>query len=64
MKPAPDPARPPAMSSLLVFAVATLVFGSPVRQLWLREGGAWYLPFAVWLGVILLGAWVARRSRP
>jgi hypothetical protein len=52
------------MPSLLVFAVATLLFGSPLRQLWLREGGAWYLPFGVWLGVVLLGAWAARRSRP
>jgi hypothetical protein len=51
------------MPSLLVFAAAALLFGSPVRQLWLREGSAWYLPFGVWLAVILLGAWAARRGR-
>lgn len=50
------------MVSLFVFAVAALLFGSPLRQLWLREGAPWYQPFAVWLGVIGLGAWAARRS--
>lgn len=47
---------------LFVFAVAALLFGSPMRLLWLREEGPWYQPFAVWLGVIALGAWAARRS--
>ncbi|WNG34427.1 hypothetical protein F0U60_12820 [Archangium minus] len=62
MKRASEPGGQPAMLSLFVFAVAALLFGSPLRQLWLREGAPWYQPFAVWLGVILLGAWAARRS--
>ncbi|UYI13164.1 hypothetical protein [Myxococcus xanthus] len=53
----------PVMPSLLVFAVAVLLFGSPLRRLWLAEGAPGYLPFAVWLGVILLGGWAAHRSR-
>ena len=52
----------PAMPSLLVFAIAVLVFGSPLRRLWLAEGAPGYLPFAVWLGVIALGGWAAHRS--
>ncbi|RKH37130.1 hypothetical protein [Corallococcus sicarius] len=56
------PADPPAMPSLLVFAVAVLLFGSPLRRLWLAEGAPAYLPFVVWLGVIALGGWVAHRS--
>jgi hypothetical protein len=52
----------PAMPSLLVFAIAVLVFGSPLRRLWLAEGAPGYLPFLVWLGVIALGGWVAWRS--
>lgn len=53
----------PVMPSLLVFAVAVLLFGSPLRRLWLAEGAPGYLPFAVWLGVIILGGWAAHRSR-
>ncbi|GMU09627.1 MULTISPECIES: hypothetical protein [Corallococcus] len=50
------------MPSLLVFAVAVLLFGSPLRRLWLAEGAPASLPFLVWLGVIALGGWVAHRS--
>ncbi|HSP80677.1 MAG TPA: hypothetical protein VLQ93_19265 [Myxococcaceae bacterium] len=60
MKRPSEPGGQPAM--LFVFAVAALLFGSPMRLLWLREEGPWYQPFAVWLGVIALGAWAARRS--
>lgn len=52
------------MLSLFVFAVAALLFGSPLRLVWLREGAPWYQPFAVWLGVIVLGVWASRRSEP
>ena len=61
MKPPVEPERPAALS-LLVFAIATLLFGSPLRRLWLWEGSPWYLPFAVWLAIIALGAWAVRRS--
>lgn len=64
MKHTPGPGGQPTMLSLFVFAVAALLFGSPLRQWWLREGAPWYQPFAVWLGVIVLGAWAARRSAP
>lgn len=50
------------MPSLLVFTIAALLFGSPLRRLWLAEGAPAYLPFVVWLGVIVLGGWVAYRS--
>jgi hypothetical protein len=52
------------MLSLFVFAVAALLFGSPLRQVWLREGASWYQPFTVWLVVIVLGIWASRRSGP
>jgi hypothetical protein len=52
----------PAMPSLLVFAIAVLVFGSPLRRLWLAEGAPGWLPFLVWLGVIGLGFWAAHRK--
>ncbi|WP_245682747.1 hypothetical protein [Archangium gephyra] len=64
MKQTSGPGGQPVMLSLFVFAVAALLFGSPLRHLWLREGASWYQPFAVWLGVIVLGAWAARRSAP
>ncbi|MCP3164553.1 MULTISPECIES: hypothetical protein [Myxococcus] len=52
----------PAMPSLLVFTIAVLLFGSPLRRLWLAEDAPGYMPFVVWLGVIALGAWAAYRS--
>jgi len=52
----------PDMPSLLVFAIAVLLFGSPLRRPWLAEGAPGDLPFVVWLGVIALGGWVAHRS--
>jgi hypothetical protein len=61
MKRSSEPGQP-VMLSLFVFALAALLFASPVRRLWLADGGPWYLPFAVWLGVIGLGGWAARRG--
>ncbi|MCP3101132.1 hypothetical protein LZ198_19845 [Myxococcus sp. K15C18031901] len=52
----------PAMPSLLVFAIAVLLFGSPLRRVWLSEEAPGYLPFVVWLGVIALGGWAARHG--
>lgn len=52
----------PAVPSLLVFAIAVLVFGSPLRRLWLAEGSPVWLPFLVWLGIIGLGFWAAHRK--
>ncbi|MCE9667281.1 hypothetical protein LY474_05580 [Myxococcus stipitatus] len=52
----------PAMPSLLVFTIAVLAFGSPLRRLWLAEEAPGYLPFVVWLGIIALGGWAARRA--
>lgn len=50
------------MPSLLVFTIAVLAFGSPLRRLWLAEEAPGYLPFVVWLGIIALGGWAARRA--
>lgn len=61
MRRSADPGQAVALT-LLVFAIAALLFGSPLRRLWLWEGGSWYRPFAVWLVVIALGAWAVRRG--
>lgn len=47
--------------SLLVFGVAALLFATPLRLVWADSARPWYLPFALWLGVIALVFWAARR---
>jgi hypothetical protein len=41
---------------MVVFAVAVLALATPLRVLWLRDAGAWWIPFAVWCGIIVLGS--------
>lgn len=47
---------------LLAFGVATLLFASPLRRLWVDEGLGWTTPFLVWGGVVALTAWASRRA--
>lgn len=49
--------------SLLVFGIAALLFGSPIRLMWAQASRIWYLPFTIWLLVILLGAWAVRAAK-
>ncbi len=47
---------------MLALAVALLALASPLRVLWLSDTTQWWLPFAIWGGVIALGAVAARRE--
>ncbi len=44
---------------LALFAV--LLFASPLTRWWSAIGAPWYLPYLLWLVVILLGAWLQHR---
>ena len=48
--------------AVLVFLVGMLMFVSPFTFWWAAHTRVWYLPYALWLVLILLIAWVARRS--
>ncbi len=49
-------------AGMLALAAGLLVLASPLRVLWLRDAGQWWLPFAIWGGVVALGALAARRE--
>jgi len=46
--------------AIIAFALALLLFAPPLFSAWARPGAPWYLPYAVWLGVIVLTALVQR----
>ena len=52
--------REPAVLALLT---AVLALASPLRVLWMRDASPWWLPFAIWSGVILLGVAAGQRDR-
>jgi hypothetical protein len=47
--------------SLLAFSVAMLLFASPLRLLWSRDGTHWLVPFFLWTSVVALAAFAAER---
>ncbi len=50
---------------LVVVLLIVLYLLSPLlTDAWPDRSHAWYQPFFVWLGIILLIAWLERRHRP
>ena len=53
MRPASDNGR--YLNLVLVaFLVAAFVFASPFYLLWMAPGTPWYVPYLLWLAVILV----------
>ena len=48
--------------AILLALFAVLLFASPLTRWWSAVGAPWYLPYLLWLGVILLGAWLQQRG--
>jgi membrane protein implicated in regulation of membrane protease activity len=48
--------------AVLALVAGVVVLATPLRVLWLRDGSPWWLPFAVWAGIVALAAVVARRE--
>jgi hypothetical protein len=44
----------------LGFGAALVLLVSPLKLWWARPGMGWLTPFALWLAIILLGAWLSR----
>lgn len=42
---------------ILQLLVALFLFATPVIYAWARDGGPWYLPYILWLGLIGWIAW-------
>ena len=47
-------------SIVVIFAVAVLLFVPPVIAFWATSESPWYLPYALWLAIIVLVALVQR----
>ncbi len=48
---------------VLLFLLGLLLFVSPLMD-WVVEHGNWYLPYVLWLALIVLAAWLQiRRGR-
>lgn len=39
---------------LAAFIVAVFLFASPIHMLWMSPGTPWYVPYLIWLGVIVM----------
>jgi len=49
--------------ALLLGLLSLVLFGAPAVSWWLDAHPPWYLPYGLWLVVILVAAWQARRPR-
>ena len=47
---------------LILALLMLLLFASPIKDWWTAAGLPWYLPYALWLLVIVLAAWSHWRS--
>lgn len=48
-------------NTLLLGLFILLLFSSPLITWWASPGNVWYLPYLLWLVIILLIAWVQQR---
>lgn len=49
--------------TLLLALFAIFLFGSPLTLWWASDYNPWYLPYLLWLLVILIGALLSRHYR-
>ncbi len=50
----PIPEKRPTEITIIVVLIALLMLLPPLLHLWTAEDNAWFTPYLVWLGVILL----------
>ena len=53
----------PTEITIVVVLIALLVLLPPMSSLWFGLHAPWYLPYLVWLGIILLAYWLQRLLR-
>lgn len=63
MRPSPDTDRP-LERVLLVVMLAVVLFATPVTYLWAGDDSPWFMPYLLWLIVIVLIGWSSFRNRP
>ncbi len=53
----------PTEITIVVVLIALLLLLPPMSSLWFGSYSAWYLPYLVWLAIILLAYWLQRLLR-
>ncbi len=61
LMPGPYDPRRQLDSVILLALLALLLFASPLMAWWARDTSPWYLPYLLWLLIILIGAWLHLR---
>ncbi len=46
---------------LLLFVLGLFVFASPLLAWWATPANGWWMPYLLWLLLIVLGFWLQRR---
>lgn len=47
---------------ILLFVFALFLLVSPLLLWWASDNSPWYLPYVLWLVIIVLAAWLQRRK--
>ncbi len=50
-------------STLLLTLLTLFLFASPLTHWWAGENNPWFLPYLLWLAIILITAWLTRKHR-
>jgi hypothetical protein len=50
-------------STLLLTLFSLFLFASPLTVWWASDNNPWFLPYLLWLLVIVIGAWLRIRNR-
>ena len=53
----------PTEITLVVLLISSLVLLPPLLGLWFAPDSPWYLPYLIWLGIILLSYYLQRLLR-
>ena len=53
---------PPVDTLVLLILFGVLLFASPVILWWTDPESPWYLPYLLWLFLIVLGGWLFNRK--
>ncbi|MCG8429270.1 MAG: hypothetical protein MI754_18110 [Chromatiales bacterium] len=50
-------------STFLLALFVIFIFASPLTFWWANDDHPWFLPYLLWLLIILIGAWLTKRHR-
>jgi len=53
----------PTEITIVMLVVVLLVLLPPLSGIWLGDHSPWFLPYLIWLGIILLSYWLQRLLR-